>query len=229
MSTLTWDTPSVFGCYGTTIDFGHTKGILLIDPGIDPALYDEDDGQKLPFTWRGVPKAEPNIFLCNELNTKRKIRITPWERRIEGFFEFIMGNGQAGERFRGDKCAFHAKPHFGPSVVPYTLSDTVELWNYYLPHPVREARVRQFLSPSDLEADLRRRDGGSAITTDGEMDDDISVVSQESSSSQETLTEVMDNSGRGILVRIQVDREGKVVSGRFNGEFRDVFHGQGTP
>jgi hypothetical protein len=171
---LLWDYDRLWGRF----DFGHTKGILLIDPGVDPALYDEDDGQELPFTWRGVPKAEPNIFLCNELNTKGKIRITPWERRIEGFFEFIMGNGQAGERFRGDKCAFHAKPHFGPSVVPYTLSDTVELWNYYLPYPVKEAKVRQFLSPSDLEADLRRRDGGSAITTDDEVNNNISVISQ---------------------------------------------------
>jgi hypothetical protein len=140
---------------------------------------------------------------------------------------------------KGINVPSYAKPHFGSLVVLYTLEDTVELWNHYLPFLVREERVRQFLFPSDLEADLRRRDGSSAkttdseggkdgcsvIATDDEVDDNTSLVSQEYLSSQETLTEAFDNFGRSIFVRSHVDREDKVLWGSFNGEFTDVFQG----
>jgi hypothetical protein len=59
---LLWNHDRLWGRF----NFGNTEGMFLVDPGINPSLCDEDDGQELPFTWRGVQKLKPNIFYCNE-------------------------------------------------------------------------------------------------------------------------------------------------------------------
>ncbi|PYI00173.1 hypothetical protein BO71DRAFT_424583 [Aspergillus ellipticus CBS 707.79] len=233
---MLWDYDRLWGIF----DLGHTKGIFLVDPGVNLSLPDHDDGcQELPFTWRGIEKARPNILLCNELITKGTIRINVWNARLEGYFEFLDGNGSPGMISDNAKCAFHAKSHFGPSVVPYTLQDTVEEWNEYLPLMGMEDSVRQFLCPSELAADLRKRDeenetstGGNKTSVDDDEEDDLSQASQDSSIAEETVGEVFDNYGRSIQVRFQVDKEGNVVSGRFDGDFMDVFEdfsSGGTP
>ncbi|PYI02586.1 hypothetical protein BO78DRAFT_274513, partial [Aspergillus sclerotiicarbonarius CBS 121057] len=150
---LLWDYDRIWGKF----DFGYTKGMFLVDPGPKMPKYDDDDGYKsqtLPFCWRGVRKTEPDYLLCNELIMKGKICINQWEHTLEGVFEYMTGNSNAGE----GSCAFHAKAHFGPSVVPYCLEDIVEEWNVYSSLPVPEDRVRQYLCAWDLQVDLRRRD-----------------------------------------------------------------------
>ncbi|KAA8650261.1 uncharacterized protein ATNIH1004_002943 [Aspergillus tanneri] len=151
---LLWDYDRIWGIF----DLGYTKGLFLIDPG--PRMSEcDDDGQVLPFVWRGIRKAAPDYLLCNEDIMKGEIRINPRESTLEGFFQFMAGNGNASSAGR---CAFHGKRHFGPAVVPYCLEDVVEEWNGYSPL-AREESVRQKLSPSDLVADLHRGDGETSV------------------------------------------------------------------
>ncbi|KAI9367515.1 hypothetical protein BJX61DRAFT_547409 [Aspergillus egyptiacus] len=145
---LLWDYDRIWGVF----DLGHTKGIFLVDPGPRPSSHDADP-QRLPFIWRGIRKSEPDTLLCNTLITKGEICIHPSGREFEGHFEFMAGNEDAG----GERCAFHAKAHFGPGVVPYSLEKVVDEWNGYSALGAEE-RIRQYLSPSELAADLRKRD-----------------------------------------------------------------------
>lgn len=106
----------------------------------------------------------------------------------------------------------------------------MEMWNDHFPFPAVEERVRQFLSPSDLAADLRRRDGHRETTADSEgEEDDTSLVSQDSLVSEGMVVEVLDNHGQSISVRFRVDREGNFVEGKFDGDFKDVFRRLGNP
>lgn len=222
---LLWDYDRLWGHF----NLGHTQGIFLVDPGVDPSLCDEDGSQELPFVWRGVHKNEPNMVYNNESVTKGKIRINWHNTTLEGYFGFIHGNGSAGGDLNGDqKCAFHAKKHVGPHIVPYTLEDTVEQWNDWISFSVLHVKVRQFLSPVDRATDLRKRDEGSDYVTDDEENDDTSLVSQDSSDSQLIMGHVVDNHGKSIPVRFRVDLKNDLVVGKFDGDFRNVFQGQGS-
>lgn len=119
---LLWDHDRLWGRF----NFGNTEGIFLVDPGVKPSLCDEVGGQELLFTWRGVQNLKPNIFYSNELITKGKIRIYPRIQKIEGFFEYMDGDGCPGEK-PGDKCAFHAE---GYSSHPWFLIRWRILWSY---------------------------------------------------------------------------------------------------
>ncbi|KAL2813355.1 hypothetical protein BDW59DRAFT_154855 [Aspergillus cavernicola] len=141
---LLWDYDRIWGVF----DMGYTKGLFLVDPGPKPSAI-----HKSPFSWRGVEKSATDTVLCNELITKGEIVIEPGNLEIEGTFEFMAGNGEPG----GEQCAFRGKPHFGPSVVPYSLEGVVDEWNDY-GFLEEEERVRQYLSLEELAADLRRRD-----------------------------------------------------------------------
>jgi hypothetical protein len=115
------------------------------------------------------------------------------------------GDGCPGEK-PGDRCAFHAEGPYEPQVVPYTLEETIELWNYYLPVSSEKERVRQFSSSSEVKSDLRKRewapvattdsevayDGGSVISTDENGGNDACLARQESVGTQETVTESAD-------------------------------------
>ncbi|PCG88668.1 Hypothetical protein PENO1_108960 [Penicillium occitanis (nom. inval.)] len=198
-----------------------------LTPGVDPSLCDEDGSQELPFVWRGVRKNEPNMVYNNESITKGKIRINWHNTTLEGYFGFIHGNGSAGGDLNGDrKCAFYAKKHVGPHIVPYTLEDTVEQWNDWRSFSVLHVKVRQFLSPVDRATDLRKRDEGSDYVTDDEENDDTSLVSQDSSDSQLIMGHVVDNHGKSIPVRFRVDLKNDLIVGKFDGNFRNVFQGQ---
>lgn len=116
-------------------------GVLLVDPGVNPLLCDEDDGGELPFTWRGVQEHKPNTFYCNELITKGKIRIYPELQKIEGFFEYIDRHGSLGDE-PGGICAFLGKAYYKPPLAPSTLEKVAELWNYYLLVSLQKEKVR---------------------------------------------------------------------------------------
>ncbi|KAI9040281.1 uncharacterized protein KD926_008371 [Aspergillus affinis] len=131
---LIWDYDRIWGMF----DFGWSRGVFLIDPGLKPIDCD-DDGQLLPFTWRGVNKASPENPYGYEAEAKGEICINALEETLEGFFGFMAGNGSAGS---DTKCAFHAKRHFGPQVVPNSLENIVKEWNDYCPD-FRKETVRQ--------------------------------------------------------------------------------------
>ena len=65
---LLWDHDRLWGRF----NFGNTEGIFLVDPGVDPSLCDEDGGQELPFTWRGVQKTYAKYFLLQRAHHKGK-------------------------------------------------------------------------------------------------------------------------------------------------------------
>ncbi|KAI7976710.1 hypothetical protein EIK77_009941 [Talaromyces pinophilus] len=127
-------------------------------------------------------------------------------KRLRGFR--IHGRGPCPGEKPGDKCAFHGEGRYEPHVVPYTLEETIELWNYYLPVSSEKERVRQFLSSSEVKSDLRKRewsavvtidsevanDGGSVISTDENGGNDACLARQESVGTQETVTESADSS-----------------------------------
>lgn len=110
---MLWDYDRLWGIF----DFGHTKGVFLVDPGVNPSMCEDDSeddayggGQELPFTWREVYK---DILLCNELITKGKIRINPWNTRLEGFFECMQGNGSAAKNSKTINVPFMLNPILG--------------------------------------------------------------------------------------------------------------------
>ncbi|PYI34934.1 DUF899-domain-containing protein [Aspergillus indologenus CBS 114.80] len=62
-------------------------------------------------------------------------------------------NGNPGEDDDGDRCAFHAREHPGPQVVPYCLEDVVATWNSYNASQGRQERPqRDIVSPEEFKA-----------------------------------------------------------------------------
>ncbi|KAF9885296.1 hypothetical protein FE257_013013 [Aspergillus nanangensis] len=143
---LIWDYDRIWGMF----DFGSSRGVFLIDPGLKRIDYDDDDGQLLPFTWRGVNKASPENPYGYEAEAKGEICINALEKTLQGFFGFMAGNGSAGS---DAKCAFHAKRHFGPQIVPNSLENIVKEWNDFCPD-FRKETVRQNQPDSALADDL---------------------------------------------------------------------------
>ncbi|KAL4871853.1 hypothetical protein BDV12DRAFT_163258 [Aspergillus spectabilis] len=118
---LLWDYDRLWGVF----NLGHTKGVMLVDPG--PRLSSNDGPQQLPLLWRGVRANNPHTYICNESMTTGEIWIHPCNRTLNGYFDFIARNGMAA----GDRCYFRGEPRFGPAVVPYALENVVDGWNEY--------------------------------------------------------------------------------------------------
>ncbi|KAJ0424964.1 hypothetical protein BJY00DRAFT_275666 [Aspergillus carlsbadensis] len=153
---LLWDYDRLWGVF----NLGHTKGVMLIDPGFRLSSSD-DDPQQLSFTWRGVRVNDPETCICDPSIAKGEIWMNPCRRKLAGYFDHIAGNGMAG----GGRCEFRGKPTFGPAVVPYSLDDVLDEWDQYGP-PGEVEDIRQDLPMDDLSADLRRRNRkhpGSAV------------------------------------------------------------------
>ncbi|KAL4990674.1 hypothetical protein BDW68DRAFT_153685 [Aspergillus falconensis] len=146
---LLWDYDRLWGVF----NLGHTKGVMLVDPG--PRISSSsDDPQQLSFLWRGVRANDPNTYICDNSIAKGEIWLNPCHKRLGGYFDYIAGNGMAG----GDRCYFRAGPRFGPPVVPYSLEDVVDEWDEYGSSKYPREEIRQDLSLDDLVADLRKRD-----------------------------------------------------------------------
>jgi hypothetical protein len=145
---LIWDHDRLWG----TFELGFFKGVFLIDPGpgqdhfqardeyeyqnppSEAELEDEDpksgetgpedeepifDGEsrEYPLVWRGTSTEMPDTLFFSTL-TVGKIRIGRGE--IWGHFETMPGVGLPDER-----CEFHGKKPFGPSVVTLSVQDAV--------------------------------------------------------------------------------------------------------
>ncbi|KAL4925969.1 uncharacterized protein BDV17DRAFT_293951 [Aspergillus undulatus] len=157
---LLWDYDRLWG----VSDFGYTKGVFLIDPGPQLPTSDEAAPQTLPFTWRGMRKAEPEISLCNSIYTKGEITIDILSGSLKGWFGLLRGNGDVGDP-KG-RCEFRANMHFGPAVVPHSLNEIVDDWNDYFPL-VPEENIRQDL-PDDALEEYRHKRGRGACWEDAE-------------------------------------------------------------
>lgn len=202
---------------------GNTEGVFLVDPGVNPSLYDEGGSQELSFTWRGVQALKPNIFYCNELITKGKIRIHPKLRKIDGFFGYMDGDGSPGAKIR-DKCAFNAKALYEPPLVSYTLEEVVELWNYYSPVSLRKERIRQILPSLKVTSDLGKKEWAAVVTIDSQVaDDGGNTNTAEGQGNDEDLLVTIVNEGesdKGSI--ISTDEKGDDEASLVSHEFADT-------
>ncbi|PYI33510.1 hypothetical protein BP00DRAFT_493743 [Aspergillus indologenus CBS 114.80] len=221
---LMWDYDRLWGRF----TFTPLEGVFLIDPAFTTEQCDPATGfsPSLPVEWMGW--AECDAWDVDETGTiPSEMRINPRTKTLEGEFGFMWGSGWPGPgtlSFRATRLPEVENPDRGDVI---DLEDIVCEWGRRGPYYELE-RVRQQLSPEELEASLHERDDALArareesMTEEDGEDDELSLLSECFSTKGDVAMAVFDRSGNSIQTRLRVHTKYNRVWGEFDGDFRTI-------
>ncbi|PYI14034.1 hypothetical protein BO99DRAFT_451202 [Aspergillus violaceofuscus CBS 115571] len=223
---LIWDYDRLWGSF----TFTPLEGVFLIEPAYTIEDCDPATGfsPSLPVRWIGW--AGPNGFDREDTSTiPSGMRINPWKKTLEGEFGFMWGCGWPGP----GTVSFRATRLPGVEDLGWQgiidLEDIVGEWAQREPYGEKE-RIRQTLSPEELEAELHERDaarvwaraGEESLNEEAGEDDELSLLSECFSTKGDVAMAVFDRSGNSIQIRLWVHTKYNRVWGEFDGDFRMI-------
>ncbi|OJJ98485.1 hypothetical protein ASPACDRAFT_61991 [Aspergillus aculeatus ATCC 16872] len=208
--------------------FSPLEDVFLIDPAFTIEQCDPATGSSpsLPVEWIGW--AGSSGFDREDRSTiSSEMRINPRKKTLQGKFGFIWGGGWPGPgtvSFRATRL---------PEVESFgwqgmiDLEDIVGEWAQREPYGEKE-RMRQTLSPEELEVELHERDAARAwareesLNAEAGEDDELSLLSDCFSVNRDVTMAVFDRSGNSVQIRLRVVTKYNRVWGEFDGDFRAI-------